>query len=114
MNLTCQKDGCGKEFDVSTWRLYCPDCVQEFRDVKKHMSAVRNPTGMHLNVQCAAGVISPKTGIEPITGHEVCGLCGSTEVESGYGFAGGYGLGVYTFCLGCNSFLNVVEDEHDE
>lgn len=44
------------------------------------------------------------------TGRNVCGLCGSAELEMGYGLAGGGGCGVYNFCHGCNRVLDKSED----
>lgn len=39
-----------------------------------------------------------------------CGLCGSIEIEPGYGLAGGGGVGAYNFCHGCNRVLDKSED----
>lgn len=40
----------------------------------------------------------------------VCGLCGSSAIEAGYGLAGGGGCGAYNFCHGCNRVLDKSED----
>lgn len=41
----------------------------------------------------------------------VCGLCGSSEIESGYGIGSGYGMGSYNFCNECDTFLDFSEDQ---
>lgn len=41
----------------------------------------------------------------------VCGLCGSANLTSGYGLAGGGGIGFYNFCNGCHRVLDKSEDE---
>lgn len=41
----------------------------------------------------------------------VCGLCGSAEIEPGYGLAGGGGCGSYNFCRGCYRVLDKSEDK---
>lgn len=41
----------------------------------------------------------------------VCGLCGSSDLETGYGLAGGGGCGTYNFCHGCNRVLDKSEDK---
>lgn len=39
-----------------------------------------------------------------------CNLCGSHDIESGYGMAGGGGPGLYNFCNGCNRVLDKSPD----
>lgn len=36
--------------------------------------------------------------------------CGAAELECGYGYAGGYGLGGYQICLKCGTVYNFFED----
>lgn len=40
----------------------------------------------------------------------VCGLCGSDELEAGYGLGGGGGVGGYNWCRGCQRILDKTED----
>lgn len=40
---------------------------------------------------------------------EICPHCGSDEVSSGYGLAGG-GIGSYTFCMACDEIINKKQD----
>lgn len=40
----------------------------------------------------------------------VCGLCGSDDLASGYGLAGGGGIGSYNFCRGCQRVLDKSGD----
>lgn len=43
-------------------------------------------------------------------GRNVCGLCGSKDIEPGYGLAGGGGCGMYNFCKSCFRVLDKTED----
>lgn len=47
---------------------------------------------------------------DPVANRQVCGCCGSDELEPGYGLGTGYGMGSYAFCLGCSRFLDFHED----
>lgn len=40
----------------------------------------------------------------------VCGLCGSQDIEPGYGLAGGGGIGTYNFCTSCQRILDKTEE----
>lgn len=40
----------------------------------------------------------------------VCGLCGSADIEAGYGLAGGGGCGMYNFCNRCQRVLDKSPD----
>lgn len=44
-------------------------------------------------------------------GRNICGPCGSTELQPGYGLAGGGGCGMYNFCMGCHRVLDKTEDK---
>ena len=56
---------------------------------------------------------------EPVTVYDetrnanVCNLCGSADVEAGYGMAGGGGPGVYNFCNGCQRVLDKSPDSDE-
>jgi hypothetical protein len=41
---------------------------------------------------------------------ERCPFCSSTNLDVGYGLAGGGGPGVYTYCLDCGHILAKVKD----
>lgn len=43
----------------------------------------------------------------------VCGLCGSAELEPGYGLAGGGEIGAYNFCHGCQRVLDKTPDQQE-
>lgn len=49
---------------------------------------------------------------EPVTVYDearnanVCNLCGSADIQGGYGLAGGGGIGVYNYCNGCQRVLD--------
>ncbi len=49
----------------------------------------------------------------PRSDGDICPGCGHKGLESGYGFAGGYGLGVYNACDKCGLICNFVEDPGD-
>lgn len=119
LNLTCARAECGQAFEVEYWRLYCPACVEFYKERKREIHRAKKPSpGIHLDYSIAQADDCPKSGVEPITGVQCCGLCGSSDVTSGYGIGTGYGaFGSYTFCHGCNSFLDfvsAVDEDEDE
>ena len=44
------------------------------------------------------------------TGRNVCGLCGSADLQPGYGLGGGGGIGAYNWCQNCERILDKTED----
>ena len=50
---------------------------------------------------------------DEIRQRDVCGLCGSDAIESGYGFAGGFGLGSYVICTDCWTVMDFFEDRDE-
>ncbi len=100
---------CNSEFDAANPRGYCDACVAHFAEVR---------SGIHRRQRPAPGVICdgkfsedcPQTVTDPITQKLLCGLCGSDEVEMGYGLGSGYGMGSYQFQQNCNSFLDFHEE----
>lgn len=108
MNLTCER--CSSEFDADRFRGYCPGCVQLFSDEREAVHARQRPSpnvfadGKFTDKAC------PQTVFDPVAEHQVCGLCGSEDIEHGYGIGSGYGCGVYMFCNDCNNFLDFSED----
>jgi hypothetical protein len=109
MDQVCVR--CDEPFDSGVKRGYCDDCLSLFRERQVNRKRLQTPSpGVH----CTGRFLDPKecpVTVENETGDgNCCGLCGSESIESGYGFAGGYGLGAYTFCLECNSVLDFCED----
>ncbi len=112
MNLSCGR--CDKEFDKETWRGYCDDCLTFFTSVRDQVHAAQNPQpGVH-----ACGKFTkeegPRSFFNPVAERNACGLCGSTELEQGYGFGSGQGCGVYNWCDNCGNFLDFREDAEPE
>jgi len=61
------------------------------------------------NSQTASHKI-PSTVYDEDRNANVCNLCGSADVEAGYGMAGGGGPGMYNFCNGCQRVLDKSTD----
>jgi hypothetical protein len=109
MTLKCER--CEKAFESPAFVGYCPECAEWFRGGKKVARDGANPMpGVHACGKFQSDDRCPKTVLNPVTEENVCGLCGSDEIEPGYGFAGGFGLGVYNFCTACNTVLDFSED----
>lgn len=109
MELTCIR--CKATFDAASVRGYCDDCVEHFREQKEGIAQRQRPApNMFLDGKfahdCPCSVQDETGG----TDRQVCGLCGSDEMEPGYGLGSGYGIGSYNFCFGCNTFLDFRED----
>lgn len=109
MNLTCER--CSASFEADDFLGYCPDCRDHFRGERGKAHDRANPApGVHCTGKFLEGENCPRTVFNPVSGRNVCGLCGGGEIDQGYGFAGGYGLGVYNFCLSCNAVLDFSPD----
>lgn len=109
MNLTCER--CEQPFEHSTFRGYCDDCREHFAGVRESVHAKQlSQPGVIACGQFAEQQDCPRTAWDPVSNLNCCGLCGSPNVEAGYGFGGGYGLGSYQFCFDCNNFLDFSED----
>lgn len=108
MNLKCI--GCGADFESLIFVGYCAECKAKFAEKREHVHAKQRPAeGVFADGKFAEG--SPQTVFDPVAQKQVCGLCGSAEVESGYGLGSGFGIGVYMFCNDCFAFLDFVEDK---
>ena len=84
--------------------LWCPGCIHEFREFRKSINRRQNPApGMH-----CVGKFTTDESPQTVDGQ--CPLCGSYEIEAGYGLGSGYGCGVYNYCCGCDTFLDFSED----
>lgn len=109
MNLECIK--CAASFAAAEFVGYCPSCVEQFRAAREAIRRKQRPApGVCADGQFDDPENGPRTVQDPVSAREVCGLCGSDELEPGYGLGSGYGIGVYTFCCGCNTFLNFSPD----
>ena len=108
MILSCYR--CLKPFENAICLGYCPECLANFQEAKKRIRNTQQPgPGLFLDGKFCTEE-PPHTVTEPTSGKQVCGLCGSDQVNAGYGLGSGYGLGTYNFCEECNSFLDCVED----
>ena len=109
MILRCER--CDAVFDGDTFVGYCQECVAWFRDGRKEAHEKAHPTpNIHLTGKFNPADRCPGTVHNPVTNETVCGLCGGDSIQPGYGFAGGFGLGVYQYCEGCNAILDFSED----
>lgn len=109
MNLKCER--CDKPFDNSTFRGYCDECIVFFRSVRDQVHAAQHPAPNILaDGKFRPGKECPHSVYDPVAQANVCGLCGSAEIEAGYGLGTGYGMGSYNYCLGCDNFIDFSED----
>lgn len=112
MQLTCVR--CEDAFENEIFLGYCPECIEHFRTVSASVNRCQNPTpDMHLDGKFTDDP-GPQTVLDSFSGRAVCGLCGSDEVQSGYGLGSGRGIGSYSFCMNCNTFLDFCPDMEDE
>lgn len=109
MILACER--CGSEFEHPKFVGYCLACADFFRESREvARKAARPAPGVHLSGKFLDTDRCPRTVQNVFTEEPVCGLCGCDELENGYGFAGGFGLGLYTACCGCKAILDFSED----
>lgn len=109
MQATCVR--CEQTFEAEPFRGYCDECLSAYQ---------ANREGVHARQRPAPGVIAdgkfsdeklcPVSLTHPVLGEQVCGICGSSDIEQGYGLGSGYGMGSYTFCQDCYAFLDFSED----
>jgi NMD protein affecting ribosome stability and mRNA decay len=113
MRLDCQK--CGEEFENANTIGYCDDCRASY-DAKQRARSERQETAtqaagaFHIAGKWGDAKESPRSAWDEISQRQVCGMCGSSELEPGYGYAGGFGLGSYQFCLDCCVVQDFSED----
>lgn len=101
---------CKKNFEVEIGASpgYCDACIEWFGKQREKIHQRQNPApDVHCVGKFASG--SPRTFIDE-EDRTRCGLCGSDDIEPGYGLGSGYGMGSYNFCMYCNSFLDFRED----
>jgi hypothetical protein len=109
MELSCIR--CDKVFDSGAARGYCAECIAAFDATRAAIHKRQRPApGVYADGKFADPKECPQSVQDPVMKRQVCGVCGSDELEPGYGIAGGYGMGSYTFCCGCNRFLDFFED----
>ena len=104
---------CQQEFDCNIHRGYCDDCVSAFRLTKEGVCEKQRPApNVFADGKFAdENATCPVSVNDPVSGNRVCGLCGSADLEPGYGLGSGFGIGCYMFCCGCDSFLDFCEDK---
>ena len=106
MNLTCTN--CESAFEASRFRGYCDECIEEYRKQRDRVHERQHPSpGVTAVGKFASN--APTSATDPITDRQVCFLCGG-ELFSGYGLAGGYGLGAYMCCEECYAVQDFCED----
>ena len=106
MELNCER--CGEVFDSGLFRGYCDECVEFFDGQIELIHKRSNPSpGVHCVGRFNEGMEHPHTVFSGVA--NVCGCCGSDQIDPGYGYAAG-GLGTYNFCHDCGKFLDFSED----
>lgn len=109
MNLTCER--CSKPFDAVAFRGYCDNCQAFFRSVRDQVHRAQRPApGVLADGKFRPEDECPHTVYDPVRQANVCGLCGSDQIEMGYGLGTGHGMGSYNYCMECYSFLDFSED----
>lgn len=105
---------CTAPFDFEKLRGYCDSCIQHFNDQSQKICNIQHPgPGLCLDGVFVDSKECPTTIMNESHTGLLCGLCGSDQVESGYGIGSGYGMGCYNFCFECNTFLDFIEDPDD-
>lgn len=107
MNLECVN--CEQTFEATRFRGYCDTCIEGFGKQREHIHKRQRP-GPGIIADGKFAIVSPQSVYDPVAQANVCGLCGSPEIEMGYGLGSGYGMGSYNFCGECNNFLDFSED----
>lgn len=104
---------CGNEFVNYRVVGYCSKCLADY-------DAMR--AGVHQRQRPEPGAFADGKFAEPIQclqtipireaaiGGNVCGRCGSDDLNQGYGLGSGYGIGTYIFCGECHEFLDFSPD----
>jgi hypothetical protein len=77
---------------------------------REHVRRIQNPQPGVIACGKFTQGVSPSSVFDPVQAKNVCGLCGSDQIEMGYGLGGGYGMGSYNFCHECGNFLDFCED----
>lgn len=102
---------CGQEFEAARLRGYCDACLESYRETRKRVHMLQRPApGVYVDGRFADPLKCPTTITDPVTDRQICGICGSAELEQGYGLGTGYGMGSYIFCEECYAFLDFRED----
>ncbi len=103
---------CNEVFADDRTRGYCDACVDAYRGRREQVDAKREPEPGVLvdGVFCKSLECPVTVYAEERDNEQVCGLCGSNEIDAGYGIGTGYGCGSYMYCHDCQSFLDFNED----
>lgn len=112
--MTCNCIRCGSEFDTPRVVGYCERCRTFFASSRDQIRKAQRPApNVFADGAFRPAKECPHTVQDPTTDRPVCGLCGSDEIEQGYGIGGGYGMGSYNFCQECYAFLDFHEDRDE-
>ena len=112
MILQCER--CLNNFEAEIFLGYCEACKSAFAANREGVHAKQRPMpGVFADGKFSDERLCPKSVVNPLTEESVCGLCGSDELDAGYGIGGGYGLGCYNFCTECGTFLDFCEDRDE-
>lgn len=109
MKTTCLR--CGGQFqtdDSGASPSYCVTCCAFFH--LQQQEASKGTRGAHFFADKAAPGKMPQLPVcVLVAGRERCGVCGSVEVHSEYGFSP-FGLGAFNRCHTCGVVLNFHAD----
>lgn len=87
--------------------LFCESTTQKQTPERPHnLVTENNDESKEVNV----GAKEPVTVYDEARNANVCNLCESADIKSGYGLAGGGGIGMYNFCNGCKRVLDKSTD----
>jgi hypothetical protein len=112
MYLTCIR--CNAPFDHDIFIGYCDDCKSAIHINRERIHEAQQPMpGVLCDGKFSDERICPESVYDPVNNKNVCGMCGCDDIEPGYGIGGGYGIGVYNFCMGCGTFLDFSEDKDE-
>lgn len=104
---------CGNEFVSDRVVGYCTRCLAEHDKMRAGVRRRQRPEpGLFIAGKFAESVHCLQTipVAEDGNGVNVCGRCGSDDLDQGYGLGSGYGIGTYIFCGECNEFLDFSPD----
>lgn len=108
MKMECIR--CQAAFEGDVFRGYCEECLEHFEGIAEKVSERQNPgPGVHVTGKFTTEA-SPQTVVSAITGHKVCGICGSHELEEMYCITA-YGWGAHQACWNCGAILDFQEED---
>lgn len=102
---------CECDFDAERRRGYCDACLAALNERREYIASCQRPApGVFVDGKFVGKRLRPSSITDPVSGRQLCGLCGSEDVQHGYGLGTGYGCGVYLFCEECYAFMDFSED----